>query len=103
MSGLRDGLLDLGQVAVEMPMPAILPSSRSATISASWSSSGTCWSAGSSCPSISRRFTAPSRSTEAAQVVLDRRAQLLGTLAGSQPPSSSRKAPTFDTSTRSSG
>ena len=51
-------------VAVEIPTPAILPSSRSATISASWSSSGTdADPAGASPGPMSRRLTAPNRST----------------------------------------
>ena len=86
-------------------MPAILPSSRSATISASWSSNGT--GAHALGQVVVRHPAQVDRAepldAERAEVVLDAGAQLgRGDWAGTQPPSSSRTAPTLETSTRSS-
>ena len=77
--------------AVEMPTPAILPSSRSATISASWSSSARPRGSAASSPGIRRRFTAPSCSTSSVRRLSSTPARRsAGVCAGSQPPCSSR-------------
>ena len=68
---------------VDTPTPAILPSSRSATSSSSWSSNGTSSGAAPSWASIRRRLTAVNCSIpQGAQVGLHAGAQLGGRLRG---------------------
>ena len=88
-------------VTLETPMRSSLPSWRMSSSTPSCSGSGT-----SAPPSVAEQPQVDevhALDAQRAQVVLDARAQLVGASAGSQPPLSSRRAPTLVTSFRLSG